>query len=209
MIFNNLTNSIMNHKRKPVNIALFASGSGTNVENIANHFSNNSSINISCVLCNKPNAYVLTRAARLNIDFMLFSREDFNNSEKILTYLNSKNVNLIVLAGFLWMIPQYLIENYPNRIINIHPALLPKYGGKGMYGDTVHKAVFESKESKTGITIHYVNNKYDDGEVIFQKSISINKSDTPETIANKVHELEYKYYPVIIEKIAVNLLNEN
>ncbi|MDD3859851.1 MAG: phosphoribosylglycinamide formyltransferase [Bacteroidales bacterium] len=198
----------MKSKRNTVNIALFASGSGTNVENIYNYFKNNSYVNISCVLCNKANAYVLTRAAKLNIDFMLFSREDFNDSDRILTYLTSKNVDLIVLAGFLWMIPQYLIDNYLKRIVNIHPALLPKYGGKGMYGDIVHKAVFENKETTTGITIHYVNSKYDEGEIIFQKSIRIDKSDKPETIANKVHELEYKYYPEIIEKIAVNLQNE-
>jgi len=195
----------MTKLKNSINIALFASGSGTNVENIYNHFYTNPTVNISCVLCNNPHAYVLKRASSLNLDFMLFNREDFNNSDKILTYLKSKKVDLIVLAGFLWLIPSYLIESYTNKIINIHPALLPKYGGKGMFGDNVHKAVFENRETKTGITIHYVNNKYDEGDIIFQEIIEINELDNPETIAKKVHELEYKHYPSIIEKIAVNL----
>jgi phosphoribosylglycinamide formyltransferase 1 len=193
---------------KTVNIALFASGSGTNVENIYNYFNGNNQIKISCVLCNKPDAYVLTRAAGLSLDFLLFDRSDFTNSDTILTYLESKNVNFIVLAGFLWMIPDWLTKKFPDRIINIHPALLPKYGGKGMYGDNVHKAVFENHETETGITVHMVNNKYDEGQIIFQKSVKIDGNDSPDSIACKVHELEYQYYPTIIEKIAVNLLNE-
>jgi len=196
----------MNKTNKSVNIALFASGSGSNVENIHNYFHENSSVNISCVLCNNPKAYVLERVKRLSLDFLLFNREEFNNPDIILTYLSSKNVDLIVLAGFLWLIPSYLIDKYPGKVINIHPALLPKYGGKGMFGSHVHKVVFENKEATTGITIHYVNNKYDEGEIIFQKSIAITNTDNPETIANKVHELEYKYYPHIIEKIALHLL---
>lgn len=198
----------MDSLNNKINIALFASGSGTNVENIYKYFYDNQKINITCVLCNNPDAFVLTRAEKLNIDFMLFNREDFVNSDKILTYLTSKNINLIVLAGFLWMIPKYLTDKYNKRIINIHPALLPKYGGKGMYGDFVHKAVFENNETETGITIHYVNTKYDEGEIIFQKAIPVSKLDNLKTIATKVHELEYQYYPLIIEKIAVNLLKE-
>lgn len=193
---------------RTVKIALFASGSGTNVENIYNYFKGNKQIKIACVLCNKPDAYVLKRAAGLSIDFLVFNREDLSNSDTILTYLESKNVNFIVLAGFLWLIPKWLTAKFPDRIINIHPALLPKYGGKGMYGDHVHKAVFENHETETGITVHMVNDKYDDGNIIFQKSVKIDFNDTPDSIACKVHELEYKYYPTIIEKIAVNLLNE-
>lgn len=188
------------------NIALFASGSGTNVENIYKHFAANPEVKISCVLCNKPDAYVLTRAADLGIDILVFDRNDFKSPDFMLNYLRSKNVSLIVLAGFLWMIPQFLIDNYPDRIINIHPALLPKYGGKGMYGMAVHNAVYENKEKETGITIHYVNDKYDEGQIIFQKSFEILESDTPESIAEKVHALEYKYYPFIIEKLILNLL---
>ncbi len=193
---------------RTVKIALLASGSGTNVENIYNYFKGNNQIKISCILCNKPDAYVLKRAAGLSIDFLVFNREDFSNSDTILTYLESKNVNFIVLAGFLWLIPGWLTAKFPGRIINIHPALLPKYGGKGMYGDNVHKAVFENHETETGITVHMVNDKYDEGHIIFQKSVKIDSNDTPDSIACKVHELEYKYYPTIIEKIAVNLLNE-
>ncbi len=191
-----------------VNIALFASGSGSNVENIYNFFKENDRINISCVLCNKPDAYVLTRATHLSIDFHVFNRQEFNNPGSILDYLESKNVNFIVLAGFLWLIPDWLIEKFEGKIVNIHPALLPKFGGKGMYGDIVHKSVFENGEKETGITIHYVNKNYDEGGIIFQKSVAINSTDDPNSIASKVHELEYQYYPTIIEKIVVNLLNE-
>jgi len=187
--------------KKQFNIALFASGSGTNVENIYEYFKNNNTVKVCCVLCNNPNAYVLKRASALGIDSLVFDRKEFKNSEIILNYLKEKNISLIVLAGFLWLIPEYLIENYPNLIINIHPALLPKYGGKGMYGMAVHKAVHDNNEKETGITIHYVNNNYDEGQIIFQKSVKIENSDSPETIAEKVHKLEYKYYPVIIDKI--------
>ncbi len=191
--------------KEKVKIALFASGSGTNVENIVKHFSKSSKIEICCILCNKKNAYVVERAKKLEIDYLVFNRADFYNSDKVLNYLKHKNTNLIVLAGFLWLIPTSLIENFLNKVINIHPALLPKYGGKGMYGDVVHQAVFENKEEKTGITVHYVNNKYDEGQIIAQESVKIDSSDTPDSIASKVHELEYKFYPTIIEKIALTL----
>lgn len=190
---------------KIVHIALFASGSGSNVENIYKYFESNSNINISCVLCNNKEAYVLTRAKNLGLDILLFDREEFKNSDYILNFLRGKNVSFIVLAGFLWLIPEYLIKSFPKRIINIHPALLPKYGGKGMYGMSVHKAVYENKEKETGITIHYVNNNYDEGQIIFQKAVEIQKVDTPESIAEKVHALEYKYYPSVIEKLIVTL----
>lgn len=190
---------------KKIKIALFASGSGTNVENIFNYLKENKTLEIGCILCNKKNAYVIERAKNLKIDILVFDRPDFYESDTVLRYLEQKNTRLIVLAGFLWLIPNNLINKYPNRIINIHPALLPKYGGKGMYGDAVHKAVYINKETETGITIHYVNEKYDDGNIIFQQSVKINSNDTPDSIANKVHELEYKFYPTIIEKIALTL----
>lgn len=194
--------------KNQINIALFASGSGTNVENIYNYFRNNDRINICCILCNKPDAYVLTRAKNLNIDFLVFNREDFANSDKILSFLNAKNVNFIVLAGFLWLIPSWLIKNYKDRILNIHPALLPKYGGKGMYGDKVHQAVYDNKEQETGITIHIVDDNYDEGKIVFQSRVKVDPLDTPDSIASKVHELEYKYYPTIIENFAVTLSDE-
>lgn len=190
---------------KTINIALFASGSGTNVENIYNYFLNKTNVKISCVLCNKPDSYVLERASKLGLETMVFDRKDFQNSEYFLNYLASKSVSLVVLAGFLWLIPKFMIDKYPNRIINIHPSLLPKYGGKGMYGMAVHNAVFINKEKETGITIHYVNNNYDEGQIIFQKSVAITDFDTPNSIAEKVHNLEYKYYPLVIEKIILNL----
>jgi phosphoribosylglycinamide formyltransferase-1 len=188
-----------------VNIALFASGSGSNVENIHNYFVSSEHIKIACVLCNKPDAYVFERATRLKLDFLLFNRSDFAENGIVDTYLSEKNINFIVLAGFLWLIPEWMVKKYPNRIINIHPALLPKYGGKGMYGDNVHKAVHENKETETGITIHFVNEHYDEGNIIYQHKVKIDATDTPDSIAAKVHELEYKFFPTIIEKIAVNL----
>jgi len=187
------------------NIALFASGSGTNVENICKYFKDNSQINIACILCNNPKAYVIKRAELLNVDFWVFSRENFNDKYLFLSFLKKKNVDFIILAGFLWLVPQFLIDEYPNKIINIHPALLPKYGGKGMYGDAVHNAVFNNKEVETGITVHYVNSNYDEGQIIFQKKVNIENDETPSSIAEKVHKLEYDYYPKVIEKILLKL----
>jgi len=186
-------------------IAIFASGSGSNAENIIKYFDNSSIVNVSCILCNNPSAYVIERAKNLNIEYLLFDKNDFYNSEKVLNYLIERKIDLIVLAGFLWLIPKNIINKYNYRIINIHPALLPKYGGKGMYGDKVHKAVYENRESITGITIHYVNENYDEGDIIAQYKVVIDDEDTTQTIAKKVHELEYEYFPPIIEKIALTL----
>ena len=187
---------------KIVRIALFASGSGTNVENIANYFNGSAIANPVCVLCNRPDAFVLERAKRLGLDSMTFNRADFNNGKKITEYLSMHDIDMIVLAGFLWLVPQYLIDAYPNRIVNIHPALLPKFGGKGMYGMHVHEAVKESGETETGITIHFIDGNYDKGSTVFQAKVTIDQFDTSDDIANKVHALEYKYYPEVIEKIA-------
>lgn len=191
-------------KRK-INIALFASGSGTNVENIYDYFKENQQINICCVLCNKPDAYVLTRASLLSLNFLLFNRSEFDKNGSVDTFLEEQNVDLIVLAGFLWLIPEWLIRKFPDKIVNVHPALLPKYGGKGMYGDNVHLAVFNNHETESGITIHFVNEKYDEGSIIYQHKVKLDDLDTPISIAAKIHELEYRYFPTIIEKIAVNL----
>lgn len=190
---------------KIIKIALFASGSGTNVENIANYFKGKTTAKPVCVLCNKPEAFVLERAKRLNLDSMTFNRADFNDGKKIMDFLVNHDIDMIVLAGFLWLVPQYLIDAYPSRIVNIHPALLPKFGGKGMYGMHVHEAVKQSGETETGITIHLIDGNYDKGSTVFQAKVAIDPSDTPDDIANKVHALEYKYYPEVIEKIAMGI----
>jgi len=182
------------------NIAVFASGSGSNAQNIAEYFQSSREIRVSLILANKPDAFVLERAKKLNIPSMVFTREEFYDSEIILQILKRNKIDFIVLAGFLWLVPGYLLEAYSRRMINIHPALLPKYGGKGMYGDKVHQAVINSGDKQTGITIHYVNDHYDEGEVIFQDYFDILPDDTAESIAQKVHKLEYKHFPRVIEE---------
>jgi len=181
-------------------IAIFASGSGTNAENIITYFAHNQSVKVELILCNKPDALVLERAKKYHIDTFVFSRTDFYESEIVDRVLKEKNIDYIVLAGFLWLIPNQLIKNYPKCIINIHPALLPKYGGKGMFGMKVHEAVIQNKEKESGITIHYVNEHYDEGGIIFQATCNIESDETPETLAVKIHVLEYKHFPEIIEK---------
>ena len=182
-------------------IALFASGSGSNVENIANYFSTNDSVSIDIILANKPDAYVLERAKNLNLESKVFNRADFYESDSISELLKNRDIDLVVLAGFLWLIPEHLVTAFPNKIINIHPALLPNYGGKGMYGNKVHEAVVNNKETESGITIHYVNEKYDEGAIIFQAKVSLAKDDTAETLAKKIHQLEYEHFPKVIDKL--------
>ncbi|HNZ72392.1 MAG TPA: phosphoribosylglycinamide formyltransferase [Prolixibacteraceae bacterium] len=184
-------------------IAIFASGSGSNAENIARFFKERENLNIECIYSNKNDAYVLQRAHNLLIPSKVFTKNDFYFSDIILNDLKNREVDLIVLAGFLWLVPQNLIDNFP--IINIHPALLPKYGGKGMYGDNVHKAVVANGEKESGITIHYVNDKYDDGQIIFQAKCEVLPTDTADDVAKKVHQLEYRYFPEIIEKVVLSL----
>lgn len=183
-------------------IAIFASGSGSNAENIANYFKD-SNIEISLILTNNKDAFALERAKKLNIESYIFNRDQFKNSSDVVDKLKEHNIDLVVLAGFLWLIPSNLIKAFPNKIINIHPALLPNYGGKGMYGDKVHQAVFDNKETETGITIHYVNEAYDEGTIIAQHKAEITTNDTPDDIAKKVHQLEYEHFPKEIEKIAL------
>jgi phosphoribosylglycinamide formyltransferase-1 len=186
-------------------IAIFASGSGTNAENIIEKFKKNDQIKIALILSNKKNAFVLERAKRLMIPFRTFSRHEFYHSNNIVELLQLERIDLIVLSGFLWLIPDNLIFAFENRIINIHPALLPNYGGKGMYGHLVHEAVVANHETETGITIHYVNEKYDEGNIIFQVKCQILPDDTPEKVADKVHQLEYLYFPEIIEKVLTGI----
>ena len=182
-------------------IAIFASGSGSNAENIFNYFKENDGVEISIILTNNPNAFVIERAKKLNVSCHIFSKTEFLTKDSIVNLLTTAKIDLVVLAGFLLKIPENLIKVYPNKIINIHPALLPKYGGKGMYGNNVHKAVVQNKETESGITIHYVNENYDEGEIIFQAKCPVLATDTFEAVATKVHELEYEHFPK-----AINLL---
>ena len=181
-------------------IVIFASGSGTNAENIVLYFNKIEVAKVIYIFSNNANAKVLERAKKLNIPTEVFSKEDFIG-DKVLQKLSSIQPDLIILAGFLLKFPQNCIAAFPNKIINIHPALLPKYGGKGMYGMNVHLAVVENKEPETGITIHYVNENYDEGNIIFQKSVPLSGNETPEEVAAKVYELEQQYFPGVIKNI--------
>ena len=187
------------------NIAIFASGSGTNAENIIRYFSNRNTAQVSLILSNKREAYVFKRAAALNIRSVFFDRKELYVTDKVLRYLSFYKIDFIVLAGFLWLIPDNILTAYENRIINIHPALLPRHGGKGMYGDIVHESVIASREKVSGITIHYVNGKYDEGDIIFQAECSVEPSDTPESLASRVHALEYEHYPRVVEELVAKL----
>jgi len=180
-------------------IAIFASGSGSNAENIIRYFQKNKKAEVVLVLSNNPNALVLERATKLGVKNLVFNKKQLNDSKWAVE--NLKNLDLIVLAGFLWKFPEHLLETYKNKVVNVHPALLPKYGGKGMYGMHVHKAVVENNEAESGITIHYVNEHYDEGAVIFQAKCSINKKDTPNDVAAKIHELEMKHFPEVVQQI--------
>ena len=182
-------------------IVIFASGSGSNAQQIVEYFSVSCVARVCSIFSNRENAYVLQRAKNLNIPSLVFNRKDFYDTGLILNKLEDINPDLITLAGFLWKVPEKIVTAFPKRIINIHPALLPSYGGKGMYGINVHRAVIENREKASGITIHYVNENYDEGAIIFQAKCEIDEHDTPETLAEKVHVLEHKYYPKTIEQI--------
>jgi len=183
-------------------IVIFASGSGTNAENIIRHFKNKKNASVVAVFSNNEKAKVLDRAQNLEVPTVVFSKQAFS-SDNVVEKLNEFQPDLIVLAGFLLKFPQNIIEVYSDKIINIHPALLPKYGGKGMYGMNVHRAIVENKESETGITIHFVNENYDEGNIIFQKSILLTGLETPEVVAEKIHELEHDYFPEVIENLLI------
>lgn len=182
-------------------IAIFASGSGSNAQKIMELFKNNPDAEIAIVLTNNPDAYVLQRADNFEIPTHIFDKREFRETNTIVELLQNLDIDLIVLAGFLWLIPKQLIAAYPGRIINIHPALLPKFGGKGMYGDHVHKAVMDAGESEGGITIHYVDENYDEGEFIYQAKYKIDKNDNLEMIKFKGQQLEHQHYPRIVESI--------
>ena len=182
-------------------LVLFASGSGTNVEAIANYFQDHPDVSISAVLTNKRDAKVIDRCNQLNISVLYFNKWAFYRSDTVLEILRRLNPDLIVLAGFMWKVPATIVQEFEDRIINIHPALLPKYGGKGMYGMHVHKAVKNAGDTETGITIHYVNEAYDEGAVIRQAQIPVLPEDSAEDIAKKVHQLEYQHYPEVIKEL--------
>jgi phosphoribosylglycinamide formyltransferase-1 len=182
-------------------IAIFASGAGSNARQIIRHFRNHPTVRISLIVCNKPGAGVLQIAEDENIPTLMLEKDTFFRGDGYVGSLKEAGIDFIILAGFLWKIPNTLIKAYPGKIVNIHPALLPKYGGKGMYGAHVHEAVIAAGEKESGITIHYVDEHYDHGQTIFQSTVAIDPTDTPETLAAKIHQLEHKYYPVVIEEI--------
>ncbi len=183
-----------------IQIAVFASGNGSNAQRLAEYFAQTNHATVAAIYCNNPKAFVIQRAESLNIPLVLFNREQLCNDDNfILNDLKSRNIHLIVLAGFLWLMPQSIIKAYHARIINIHPALLPLYGGKGMYGSKVHESVIANSDKQSGITIHLVDEVYDNGEVLFQATCPVTPDDTPESLAVKIHKLEYKYYPEVVD----------
>lgn len=184
-----------------INLAIFASGSGSNAENISKYFQGNQNVKIVSIISNKSDAFVHERAKALNIESKTFTKKQFDSTSDVLEYLENKNIDFIILAGFLLKVPDNLLATYPDKIINIHPALLPKFGGKGMYGDHIHKAVVANGEKESGITIHYINENYDEGAIIFQAKCEVLPSDTYEDVAAKVHSLEYEYFPKVIDDI--------
>jgi len=183
------------------NIAIFASGNGSNAEKIIKHFENRADTRVTLVLSNNKNAFVIKRAKNLGVETVTFSKEQFYKTNEILEILNQNNTDLIVLAGFLWLIPGNLLQNFPKRIINIHPALLPKYGGKGMYGEKVHESVIKNGEVESGITIHFVNEFYDEGQIIFQARCLVEPSETIDSLAIKIHALEHEYFPAVVDNV--------
>jgi phosphoribosylglycinamide formyltransferase-1 len=182
-------------------IAIFASGTGTNTRRLIDHFRHHPGIRVSLIVCNRPGAGVLDVAAKENIPQLILDKERFFRGDGYVDELREKKIDFLVLAGFLWKIPRTLVGAYRGRIVNIHPSLLPKYGGKGMYGQFVHEAVIAAADGQTGITIHYVDELYDHGQVIFQAICPVEPGDTPETLAQKIHQLEYAHFPEIVEQV--------
>lgn len=190
-------------------IAIFLSGSGSNARNICTYFKNHEAIEVAMLLSNKENSGAKAIGEAFNIPSIVFNREQFYHSEFVINELTKHQINTIILAGFLWLIPENLLDRYPNQIINIHPALLPKYGGKGMHGMHVHEAVWQHKEKESGITIHFCNKEYDKGKVLFQTRVALDETDTPEIIAHKVLALEHQYFPKVIEGFLIEKQNSS
>lgn len=191
-----------------INIAIFASGSGTNAENLIKFFFQSKSIKVALVLSNKNDAYVLERARNLNVPTYTFSPYELTDTSLVDNRLNELKIDAIVLAGFLLKIPDRLLTKFPDRIINIHPALLPNYGGKGMYGLKVHTAVIDAGESESGITIHLVDGKYDNGKTLFQAKCKVDSGETPESLAMKIHDLEYRFFPKIVNEFLLDTFKQ-
>ncbi|WP_178986521.1 phosphoribosylglycinamide formyltransferase [Winogradskyella helgolandensis] len=182
-------------------VVIFASGSGSNAENLIKFFHNSDNASVIQVLTNNPHAKVLDRCKKLNVSALSFNRIAFSKSDDVLNILKASQPDLIVLAGFLWKFPEFILKAYNNKVINIHPALLPNYGGKGMYGMNVHQAVVENKETETGITIHYVNENYDEGAIIFQAKCKVSSTDSAEDVAEKIHLLEMEHFPEVVNEL--------
>lgn len=187
-----------------IHIAIFASGSGSNAEQIHNYFKDNDLVKVSLIVCNNSKAFVIKRAEQLGLESIVIDKNSFYKSDLLINQLAQKKIDWIVLAGFLWLIPENLIAAYPDKIINIHPSLLPSYGGKGMYGKNVHKAVKENNERQTGMTIHLVNAEYDKGRIIFQAACDIEEQDNVDDIAQKVNKLEHQYYSKVIDALVTD-----
>ena len=196
----------MQPKGAKIRLAMLASGSGTNVANFIEYFRLHDILEVALVVSDKPDAMVLKRAAKTQVPHVVILKEQWKDEELVLGLFHQAQIDFVVLAGFLLLVPPYLLREYPGRIVNIHPALLPKFGGKGMYGMRVHQEVIRQGEYQTGITIHYVNERYDEGEIIFQAGFDIDPEDTPETIANKTHQLEYKHYPRVVEELVQKII---
>ena len=183
-----------------IKLAILASGNGTNAQQISEYFHGSDKVSVDCIIYNRKDAFVAKRAERLGIPAQYFGRADFYETGAVLRYLQERDIDWVILAGFLWLVPEDMLKAYPNRIINIHPALLPKYGGKGMYGHHVHEAVIANREKESGITIHIVDQYYDKGTVLFQAKCQLTEEDTPDSLAEKIHLLEKEYFPRVIEK---------
>ena len=188
----------------PKKLAIFASGSGSNAENICNYFANRSGVEVVLICTNKRDAFIVKRAEKLNLPVIFITKTELNNFDDLHKKFQAAKVGFIILAGFLLKLPTIMVEKYPNRILNIHPSLLPKYGGRGMYGNAVHKAVLENKETESGISIHFVNKNYDEGKLILQAKCSVSTNETLETLVAKIHQLEREYFPFVLEKILKN-----
>ena len=191
----------MNDELSTANVAIFASGAGSNAKKIVEHFNNHPFIQIKLIVCNKPEAGVLQIAKDNTIETLLIEKEKFFSGDEYINVLKEHTIDLIVLAGFLWKLPENLVRAYQNKIVNIHPALLPKYGGKGMYGHRVHEAVLFNKEKESGISIHYADELYDHGKIIFQTTCPVLENDTPASLAERIHQLEHLHYPKVIEEV--------
>ena len=187
-------------KNKPIRLAILGSGNGTNAQQISEYFAGRTDVKVECIIYNKKDAYIAQRAANLGIESHYFNRADFYDNGAVLEYLRQKQIDWVILAGFLWLVPETMLEAYPNHIINIHPALLPKYGGKGMFGHHVHEAVVAAGEHESGITIHIVDHHYDRGTTLFQARCTVTPEDTADTLAAKIHLLEKEYFPRVIDE---------